>query len=102
MSLREFFNKFDDTCEPQGNVSFQWTSKGVGFGGMYFYLDKTDGYVHCDNEIMGREFLKRMLCLMVDNCVLDCPGQWDEATGGKPPGYDPKPIIDDVEDSAQG
>lgn len=95
MSLSDFFNSFDDCCAPVGSspASFEWCAKGVGFGGMYFYFDEKDGYVHCENEIMGREFLKKMLCLMVDNCVLDCPGQWDEATEGKPPGYTPRPVV---------
>jgi len=88
MSIEEFFDKFDDGCSPIKNVEFEWSAKGCGFGRMNFYIGD-DGYVHCGNEIMGREFLKKMLCLMVDNCVLDEPGQWDEVAEGKPPGYDP-------------
>ena len=102
MSLKEFFDSFDDCCTPTGMASFEWSAKGCGFGGMYFYFDEKDSYVHCENEIMGREFLKRMLCNMVDNCVLDCPGQWDEATEGKPPGYDPKPYIKPEPPKARG
>jgi hypothetical protein len=95
MSLRKFFDSFDDTCEPVGLADFQWTAKGIGFGGMYFYFNKEDSYVHCENELMSREFMKQAFCKMVDNCVLDCPGQWDDATEGKPPGYDPKPFIEE-------
>lgn len=94
MSLQKFFDSFDTSCSPNGFATFSWTDKGTGFGGMYFYVDEKDGYVHCENEIMGREFLKRMLCSMVDNCVLDCPGSWDEATEGKPPGYPDHPAVD--------
>lgn len=95
MSLQDFFDKFEDDCHPIEPVTFSWASKGSGFGQMYFYVNKDDGYVHCENETMGRGFLKRMLCQMVDNCVLDCPGSWDEESEGKPPGYNPEPIKDD-------
>lgn len=87
MSLENFFNSFTDSCEPNGHAEFNWSAKGRGFGSMYFYMDK-DGYVHCENEIMSREFIKEMLCKMVDNCVLDCPGQHDG--DGLPEGYSPK------------
>lgn len=98
MSLQAFFDSFEDGCGPRGTASFQWAAKGIGFGGMYFYFDPKDGYVHCDNEAMGREFIKRMLGQMVDNCVLDCPGDFEE-TGGKPPGYTPRPV-DETKESA--
>jgi hypothetical protein len=96
MSLREFFDRFDESCEPVGTASFQWTAKGVGFGGMYFYFDKKDSYVHCENEIMSRKFLKEMLCHMVDNCVLDCPNEQHADTGinGLPPNYNPVPYVE--------
>jgi hypothetical protein len=93
MSLQTFFDSFGNECTPVGTADFQWSATGVGFGGMYFYFDEKDGYVHCSNEIMGREFIKKMLCQMVDNCVLDCPGQWDVEAEGKPPGYTPKPVV---------
>lgn len=97
MSLKEFFGKLGEACVPHETTSFNWTAKGVGFGQMYFYLDKADGYVHCGNEIMSRAFLKEMLCKMVDNCVLDEPNERHADTGpdGKPPGYTPNPIVDD-------
>ncbi len=94
MSLETFFEQFKDTCVPTEGVDFQWSAKGIGFGGMYFYLDKKDGYVHCSNESMSRQFLKDMLCKMVDNCVLDEPNERhaDTGPGGKPPGYTPVAI----------
>lgn len=106
MSLKEFFDTFEDTCEPHRHVGFSWSAKGLGFGQMTFHVDDADGYVHCGNEIMSRAFLKEMLCKMVDNCVLDEPNERHADTGpnGKPPGYDPKPIVkeDDDQDSTQG
>lgn len=95
MSLKEFFNAFTDICHPMGTADFEWSSKGVGFGGLYFYVSEYDGYVHCGNEAMSREFIKKILCDMVDQCVLDCPGSFDEGTEGKPPGYTPRPILSD-------
>ena len=93
MSLTDFFEKFEDSCEPNETATFSWSAKGHGFGQVYFYVDKKDGYVHCNNEIMSREFIKEMLCIMVDNCVLDCPGRVDEENGTHlPPGYTPKPM----------
>jgi len=90
MSLTDFFNKFDNGCTPVGHAEFEWTAKGVGFGGMYFYLNKEDGYVHCENEAMSREFLKEMLCQMVDNCVLDCARHEADKY---PKGYNPQTIV---------
>ena len=95
MSIHDFLDKMPDSCDPHSpRVGFDWSSKGIGFGQMYFYVDRTDGYVHCDNEIMSREFLKRMLCLMVDNAVMNDPHRSEE-TKGLPPNYNPQPITDD-------
>lgn len=77
----------NDSCVPHGAFGLNWTAKGIGFGQMYFRVDTKDGYVHCSNEYMGREFLKRMLCAMVDNCVLD-----DCRDDGLPPDYNPIPV----------
>ena len=42
------------------------TAKDCGFGQLYFYTDD-EGVLHCDSETMGKEFVKRMLCQMVDD-----------------------------------
>src|SRR5271165_6110999 len=99
MTIREMFDKMEDSCDPHDRVGFDWSAKGIGFGQMYFYVDKKDGYVHCDNERMSRAFLKETLCKMVDNCVLDEPSRYHPDSGpeGKPPGYNPQPIIDNPE-----
>jgi hypothetical protein len=96
MEIKKWFYGMNELCEPITGANFQWTSNGIGFGQMHFYLSKEDGYVHCDNEIMSRSFLKKMLCHMVDNCVLDCPNGTfpDDGPNGQPPGYNPKPITD--------
>ena len=74
MSLPEWFDTFEDGCYPTDAIQFNWHAKGIGFGSMYFYQGE-DGKVHCDNEMMGKAFLKNMLCKMVDDCVLDCERQ---------------------------
>ena len=70
-NLEEFFEQFEDCCVPantEGCTEFQWSAKGVGFGSFYFFY-KDDELV-CENEIMSKEFIKKMLCNMVDNCTL--------------------------------
>ena len=75
MSLQKFFDNFDDSCEPAGFVNFGWSQKGRGCGDISFYMK--DGKVYCGNEIMGREFIKRQLCEMVDKAIMDCPHRYD-------------------------
>ncbi|NCQ51930.1 hypothetical protein GW796_08560 [archaeon] len=106
MSSHDSLKKIEGSCEPTNGITFNWRANGIGFGQMYFYLDKDDGYVHCGNEIISRSrrFLKEMLCAMVDNSVLDEPNDRHEDTGldGKPLGYAPKPIVNhtDLKDGA--
>lgn len=47
-----------------------WSVPNVGFGTLHFYKGK-DGKIHCGNECMSREFIKKVLCDMVDDLVLD-------------------------------
>ena len=53
--------------------SFQinWAVNKIGFGEFYFYLDDEDNKIRCSNELMSKEFIKEILCKMVDNCILD-------------------------------
>ena len=76
MSLQEQFDKLDNRCVPLSNNGFNWTAEGIGFGQLYFYTK--NGVVYCDNELMGKEFIKKMLCQMVDECVLTCPSSKDK------------------------
>lgn len=70
MSLEKLFDGCDTYCFPSGG-SFNWSEKGTGFGSFYFY--EKDGKLMCGNEMMSKEFIKEMLCLMVDECELDTP-----------------------------
>jgi hypothetical protein len=70
-NLEEFFEQFEDCCVPtntKGVTEFEWSAKGTGFGSFYFFY--RDGKLMCDNEIMPKRFIKKMLCNMVDNCTL--------------------------------
>jgi len=63
--LQAMFAEMEDHCEPTNGASFEWSAKGVGFGTFYFYHDGDK--VACDSETMSKEFVKRMLCQMVDD-----------------------------------
>ena len=49
-------------------VIFQWSKAGRGFGEFAFY--HKDKKIYCYNELMSKEFIKEMLCKMVDDCIL--------------------------------
>ena len=55
----------------KGGLYINWGAKGVGFGEITFFMD-FDGKLHCRSECMGRNFVKKALAAMVDQCV------WDE------------------------
>lgn len=66
----KMFDKLDNTCVPVGSANFEWTRKNVGFGQLTFYTDEA-GNITCRNEMMSKEFIKKMLCQMVDDCSLE-------------------------------
>ena len=67
--LKDMFDGIQDSCEMQTDGIFvNWTAKGTGFGQFYFYYENDQ--LMCDSETMGKEFIKRMLCQMVDDCEL--------------------------------
>lgn len=82
--LKKFFDAFDDSCAPVvyddegeqvpgATTLFAWSAKGIGFGEFRIYFDD-HGQLRCSNEGnegMGKEFIKRMLCKMVDDAELD-------------------------------
>ena len=61
----------EDYCIPattERGVLVDWSVNGVGFGEFYFYMK--DGKIYCDNETMDKDFIKQMLCQMVDDSIL--------------------------------
>ncbi len=67
--IHRMLESCEDGCEPTDPVTFQWSAKGVGFGQFVFYMQ--DGVLHCDSELMSKQFIKETLCKMIDNCVLE-------------------------------
>jgi hypothetical protein len=60
---------FNPTPSVYHPITVHWSMKGTGFGEFTFYL--VDGKLHCQNEMMSRDFIKVMLCLLVDKAILD-------------------------------
>ena len=70
--VQDFFDRCETGISPVGDTEFEWSETGTGFGRFRFYVGM-DHKVHCANECMSKEWIKRMLCHMVDECVLDEP-----------------------------
>ena len=68
--------KLPTECRPSGDCEFGWVAKGIGFGSFRFWIDE-DNVLRCDNEAMGKQFIKDMLCKMVDEAVLDIESKKD-------------------------
>ena len=68
-NLRKAFEQIEDSCDIIDGVQMNWQAQGRGFGQFYFYHDD-DSQLCCSSETMGKEFIKRMLCQMVDDCKL--------------------------------
>lgn len=52
-------------------IAIQWNEKGTGFGEIVFY--EKDGKIHCDNEMMSKDFIRYILLKLVDDAVLTEP-----------------------------
>jgi len=52
-----------------GGVEIRYITKSAGFGAITLFLDK-DGNAKCDNEAMGRDFLKKVMCKLIDEAEL--------------------------------
>ncbi|RWZ87228.1 MAG: hypothetical protein EO766_11930 [Hydrotalea sp. AMD] len=70
MSLQDFLNSFDNTQSLHTSFTICWTEHGRGFGQYRFYVSE-DGKVHIDNECDGKESIKRIVCRLIDEAVLD-------------------------------
>jgi hypothetical protein len=69
MSLQDFLDKCPELVELHGPVSLSWSVPGVGFG-QFSFKTKEDGTLVIDNELMSRDFIKHVLCMMVDQAEL--------------------------------
>lgn len=58
------------SIEKGHGFTLQWIVNGIGYGEFHFYQGD-DGLIHCRNETMSKEFIKKVLNDMLDTCVLD-------------------------------
>lgn len=65
-SIKEFLDSCPNQTYMDKPFIVRWSRPGVGFGEFAFYYTP-DGAVICDNETMTREFVKEVLCDLVDN-----------------------------------
>jgi hypothetical protein len=56
----------NDKC--QGMV-IQW-SANIGFGELTLYVDKDNGKVCVDSECMSKDFVKKVLCELIDEAEI--------------------------------
>jgi len=65
--IQKFFDECQDDISPdQEVVGFSWSKKGIGFGEFVFITDPDTGEIRCDSEAMSKDFVKEMLCKLVD------------------------------------
>lgn len=48
-----------------------WSDETKGFGQITFRQDSNDKQLSIDSECMGREFVKKILCSLVDKSTLE-------------------------------
>lgn len=64
------FDDYEDHCRPSvAGCTFIWNAKGIGFGEFDFYIEGDK--IYCINEHTNKDFIKKMLCKMVDDCELE-------------------------------
>ena len=54
------------------NIGFtlNWSKDGVGFGQLSIRQMLEDNSIEIDSECMGKEFVKEILCALVDNATM--------------------------------
>ena len=62
------FKQVRNQVELYDPFTVTWIMRDVGFGSFSFYTE--DGKLYCENETMSKEFVKQVLCEMVDQCEL--------------------------------
>jgi hypothetical protein len=68
MTVESLLDKIPNSVNLSNEFTVEWTSTNIGFGLFKFYTK--DDVIYCDNECMSKEFIKQILCDMVDNSVL--------------------------------
>lgn len=68
--IEESFKAFDVTqLTVSGSLNIHWSIKGIGFGSTG--IESDDENIMIYNECMSKQFLKKLLCKLVDDAVLD-------------------------------
>jgi hypothetical protein len=70
MSIQDMLNNCANDVTLDNSFSIQWSVTGVGFGS-FFFSAKEDGSIEIQNECMSKEFIKKVLCMMVDGATLN-------------------------------
>jgi hypothetical protein len=70
MSIQDFFNNCENDLELVNSCSINWSVKGTGFGNLQIYIGQ-DGKTMIANEGMGKKFIKKILCDLVDLATLE-------------------------------
>jgi len=66
--LEKILNNFEDHAEFTCTFGVKWSEKGRGFGEYFFYWDKENKKMMCNNECDSKETVKKVLSMMVDRC----------------------------------
>lgn len=71
--LKDFEKKYGFIPVPSrfSCISISWSERGRGYGEYLFWQDGDK--IHCANENDSKETIKRVLCRMVDEAILDDP-----------------------------
>lgn len=64
------FNNKEGNQANQGGFDISWRTKAAGFGHMVVYVDN-DGSIRCQDEGMGKNFLRDVLNKLLDKMELD-------------------------------
>ena len=69
VNIQEVLDTLEGDCRPQSTIGFSWHAKGIGFGEFVFIWIAEKNRLDMDTECMSKEFIKRMLCQMVDEAT---------------------------------
>lgn len=70
MSLQDFFDSCENDLELVSSCSINWSVKGTGVGNLQLYVGQ-DGNTWIQNEGMGKTFIKKILCDLIDGATLE-------------------------------
>ena len=68
--MKTDFDHKNNWCELDNGIHLKFGIYGFGWGELYFY--EKDEKMYCDNELMTKDTIKKILNMMVDICELTC------------------------------